>query len=98
LIHFSASPFQTKLNKYPFVNHPAPEVFIAIPKKVTTVMRAKTKVVFKSLFIGLIYSKIFPEIDEPSQSITSQNIFPNNIMMKKPAIKGNAALENFLSQ
>ncbi len=97
LIHFSVILSQEKLNTYHFAVLPAQEFFIAIPKNVTTVMIHKTKVVLRSLFIGLTYCNIFGEIDPPAQSINNQNKFPNNIIMKNQATNGKKALENFLS-
>jgi hypothetical protein len=66
-------------------------------KNVTTVIKAKTKVVFKSLLIGLKYSKKVGEIEPQIQSITRPKRFQNKITIKNPAIKGKYALENFLS-
>jgi hypothetical protein len=57
-------------------------------KNVITVIKAKTKVVFKSLFIGLKYSKNVGEIEPPIQSIISQKRFQNKMNIKNQAIKG----------
>jgi hypothetical protein len=53
LIIFSVIFEPEKLNKYHFAVHHTQEYLKEIPKNVTTVIAHKTKVVFKSLFIGL---------------------------------------------
>jgi hypothetical protein len=61
------------------------------------VIRAKTRVVFKSLLIGLKYKNILGEIEDHNQSITNQKRFQKNIINDNQAIIGKYALENFLS-
>ena len=96
-IIFSVKFEPEKLNKYHFAVHQIQEYLNDIHKKVTTVIIHKTNVVFKSLFIGLKYSKKLEDIEAQSQSIKSQNKFQNNITIKNQAINGKNALENFLS-
>lgn len=96
-IHFSVKLWPEKLNKYHLVVHNIQEYFIDIHKNVITVITPKTKVVFKSLFIGLTYSNILGEIDVQAQSIINQNKFQNKMIIKNQATRGKNALENFLS-
>jgi hypothetical protein len=86
-----------KLKKYPFAVLQAQAYFIAMYKNVNTVIKAKTREVFKSLFIGLRYVRMVGEIEAQNQSIKSQNKFQNNIITKNQAIRGKNDLENFLS-
>lgn len=97
LIHFSMKLFPLKWNKYPFNIPHTQEYLIAIPKKVITVIQARTRVVLRSLFIGLMYSKIFGEIEDQAQSITNPKRFPKRIIKKNPAISEKNALANPLS-
>ena len=73
-------------------------VFIATHKNEITVIVAKTKVVFKSLCIGLKYSKIVGEIEAQTQSISNQNKLPKNIIVNIQTTSGKYFLATFLSQ
>lgn len=97
MIHFSEILFQEKLNTYHFDIFHIPEVRIAIVKNVITVIIHNTKVVFRSLFIGLTKGNIFGDIEAQSQSINKPKRFQKRIIIKNQATRGKNALENFLS-
>jgi len=62
-----------------------------------TVIIRNTKVVLRSLFIGLKYSKIVGEIEAHNQSIKRPNKFQNKIITKNHHIRGKKLLAKSLS-
>lgn len=96
-IIFSIILFQVLLNKY-HLNVFQTHIYLNdIYINVITVIKAKTKVVFKSLFIGLTYFNISVDIEFQSQSITNPYKFQKSTIKNIHQMRGKYFLENALS-